>query len=152
MQVRDLELRTMPAHRCWREPDRKPGSSGVIDNWGMQFLRNAKTLARLVLLFFALAMGAAVASPLMKTSAMELVCDGSGTMKLVAGSHGEAPATGAHLLDCPLCIGAVAPPALDRPVAQLHPAPARQLSPLPSTPIAAKAAAALPARGPPAFS
>ena len=49
-------------------------------------------------------------------------------------------------------IGAVAPPALDRPVAQSHPAPARRLSPPPSTPIAAKAAAALPARGPPAFS
>ena len=60
-------------------------------------------LGRLVLAWFALSLGVAVASPLVKPVAMELVCSSGGAAKLVVkGDDGTAQPAG-HLLDCPLC-------------------------------------------------
>jgi hypothetical protein len=76
----------------------------------MQSLRQAAFLARLVLAWFALAIGVAVASPLVKPQAIELICSGSGAMKvLVKGDDGK-PAASHHTLDCPLCATLDAPP------------------------------------------
>ena len=115
----------------------------------MQALRNASLLARLVLVWFALSLGVAVASPIVKPVAMQLVCSG-GVAKLVAqGDDGSQPVAN-HTLDCPLCASFGAPPdaglsarealAPQGIVAQSHP----------SSRIAFLAAAPLPARGPPA--
>jgi hypothetical protein len=116
----------------------------------MQGLRHATFLARLALAWFALALGVAVASPLVKPQAIELVCSGNGAIKvLVKGEDGQ-PATSHHTLDCPLCATLDAPP----PVAQLVVPPVqplgRALQPIVAAHIAALAAAPLPARGPPA--
>ena len=46
-------------------------------------LRHGRFLARLVLAWFALAIGVAVASPLVKPQAIELVCSGNGAIKLL---------------------------------------------------------------------
>ena len=75
----------------------------------MQRLRHATFLARLVLAWFALALGVAVASPVVKPQGAQLVCSGAGAMQLVmpAGDVGQPPST--HTFDCPLC-AAVAPP------------------------------------------
>lgn len=79
----------------------------------MQTLRHATLLARLVLLWFVVSLGVAIASPLVKPQAMQLVCSGSGAMKvIVAGADGKAPAT-SHTLDCPLCASISAPPPLE---------------------------------------
>ena len=115
----------------------------------MQPLRQARFLARLVLAWFALALGVAIASPLVKPQSIELVCSGSGAMKLlVKGDDGNAPA-GGHTLDCPLCVTLDAPP----PVATFDIAPAqplgRALQSIPAAHIAAHTAAPFPARGPP---
>jgi hypothetical protein len=114
----------------------------------MQRLRQASFLARLVLAWFALALGVAVASPVVKPNAAQLVCSGSGAMQLVipAGDDGQPPS--AHTLDCPLC-AAVAPP---RPV--MDPGSFLQplgvvVQPIPAARLAARTAAPLPARGPP---
>ncbi len=67
-------------------------------------------LARLVLAGFLLSLGVAVASPVVKPRALEMVCSG-GSYKLVAGDEagtGESPSA----LDCPLCVTAGLPPAL----------------------------------------
>jgi hypothetical protein len=118
----------------------------------MQTLRNAHLLARFVLVWFALSIGVAIASPLVKPQAMELICSGMGAMKLqVQGSDGTQdliPKT----LDCPLCATSSAPP----PVASLAAEPVQPLAyvlqSIPAAHIAALTAVPPPARGPPAFS
>lgn len=78
----------------------------------MQCLRNARLLARLVLVWFALAVGSAVASPLIQPQASALVCATGGVMKLLpVGDDADTAPAGAGLLDCPLCLQMAAPPA-----------------------------------------
>jgi hypothetical protein len=114
----------------------------------MQTLRHAHRLARFVLAWFVLSLGVAIASPLVKPQAMELVCSTAGAVKLVKTGDDGAD-TAAHLLDCPLCLTSSAPPPalhLSLPQAQVQ-APIPQSTP--ATHIAGRAAAALPPRGPP---
>jgi hypothetical protein len=86
-------------------------SSG--NNLAMHYLRNAKNLARFMLVWFALSIGVAVASPMVQPQGMQLVCSGGGAMKIiVAGDDSSAP-TSSHTLDCPLCASIGAPPPLD---------------------------------------
>ena len=118
----------------------------------MQTLRNAHLIARFVLVWFALSIGVAIASPLVKPQAMELICSSMGVMKMqVQGGNGSQDLT-PKTLDCPLCATSCAPP----PMATLAPEPvsplAYVLQSIPSAIIAALTAAPPPARGPPAFS
>lgn len=119
----------------------------------MHSLRSAKNLARLVLLWFVLSLGAAVASPLIKPQAMELVCSGSGATKLLVKTDDGSKDTSSFTLDCPLCVTSSAPPPTD---AQQSAAPmqalAHVLQGIAAAHIASLTAAPLPARGPPAFS
>ena len=115
----------------------------------MHFLRNASRIARFVLAWFALSLGVAIASPLIKHADIELVCSGSGAVKLmVKGDAGSKPTS--HTLDCPLCAGLSAPP----PVASIDvpytPSIGHVLESIPAARIASLFAAPLPARGPPA--
>jgi len=113
----------------------------------MQALRNASFLARLVLAWFALFIGAAVASPMVNPVGVDLVCTASGGAKLmVQGDAGEK--TTGHTLDCPLCATG-APPPLGSCAAVHEPAIAHVLQSIPAARIAALTAAPLPARGPP---
>ncbi|WP_137892014.1 DUF2946 domain-containing protein [Ramlibacter sp. 2FC] len=115
----------------------------------MQTLRSARLLARLVLVWFALALGAAIASPLVQPQSLELVCSGAGSMKLVLKpGDGEAPAS-ALTLDCPLCANLGAPPPLARGGAEPAQPLAHVLQAIPAAHIAWLTAAPLPARGPP---
>ena len=78
----------------------------------MHRLRNARSLARLVLVWFALALGVAVASPLIKPDASTLVCSAGGVMKRVAAdadADSDAAPMLPGLLDCPLCLHVAAP-------------------------------------------
>jgi len=113
----------------------------------MQALRNATFLARLVLAWFALAIGVAVASPVVKPQAIELICSG-GTIKLLASSGDEGEPAAGHTLDCPLCASLAAPPVAQRGVAQPLPQGDAPRS-VPPARIAALTAAPPPARGPP---
>ena len=84
--------------------------------FNLQSLRNAHRLTRFVLVWFALFVGAAVASPLVKTEAVQLVCSAIGGVKLV---HPDAAGDDVSLaalhiaLDCPACMPLIAPPAAD---------------------------------------
>ena len=49
----------------------------------MQALRQAQQRTRWVLAWFLLSLGVAIASPLVKPQALELVCSGSGAMKVL---------------------------------------------------------------------
>lgn len=119
----------------------------------MQTLRNAHLIARLALVWFALSVGVAMASPIIKPQAMELICSASGVMKLLIKTDDGAKVVSPHTLDCSLCASGSAPPP---PPVRLSfepvPALAHVLRSTPATHIASLTAAPLPARGPPAFS
>ena len=116
----------------------------------MQHLRNAHRLARLVLVWFMLSMGVAIASPVVKPQAMELVCSGSGAIKVLIKTDDGMQEMGTHTLDCPLCSAVGAPPVLARTKAEPVQPLAYVLRSIPSAHIAVLTAAPLPARGPPA--
>ena len=115
----------------------------------MQALRRARFLARLVLAWFAMSLGVAIASPLVKPSGIEVICSGGGSIKLlVKGEEGGGKAA-SHTLDCPLCASIAAPPPALRADLEFHPVLGHVLRPIPAARIAARIAAPLPARGPP---
>ena len=118
----------------------------------MPTLRHLRWLARLVLAWFVLAIGVAVASPLVHPQAMELICSGSGAIKVVVKTDDGAQEFSSHTLDWPLCAHAGAPPpASQAQLPVVHPL-AHALRPIPAAHIAARTAAPLPPRGPPSLS
>ncbi len=116
----------------------------------MQTLRNAHLIARFVLVWFALSIGVAIASPLVKPQAMELICSGAGVMKVQVKTEEGSKNVVSYALDCPLCASISAPPP---PPVKLSTEPAQPLAyvmqGIPAAHIAALTAAPLPARGPP---
>ena len=76
----------------------------------MEALRRAPYLARLVLAWFALALGVAAASPLVTPQTIELVCGAGGQIKAVVHTDDGAVELGSAHLDCALCLVASAPP------------------------------------------
>ncbi len=115
----------------------------------IQTLRNARILARLVLAWFVLSIGVAVASPLVKPQLMELICSGSGVVKLLVQTDDGMQEAPRHTLDCPLCVHTAAPPPA-LPVLAVPSQPlAHALTPLYAAEIQALTAAPLSARAPP---
>jgi len=118
----------------------------------MKPFRQLTQIGRLVLLWFVLSLGVAVASPLVNPQSMELVCSSAGAIKVVVKTDDGARELGASLLDCPLCAIAGAPPPSADALRLVHPLPlGHALQPIPAARLAAATAAPLPARGPPAF-
>lgn len=117
----------------------------------MQRLRQARFLARLVLAWFALTIGIAVASPWVQPRSLEWVCSSAGPMKLlVQGDDGSTSFAGGTL-DCPLCASLGAPPPMASQTATAHHPDLLESARLPTAPVIATSAAPLPARGPPAL-
>src|SRR5690606_27010766 len=76
----------------------------------MQPLRSARFLARLVLAWFVLVVGAAAAAPLLQgPSGLQVICSG-GSMQLVDVGDEDGRPSPVATLDCPLCVAAVPPP------------------------------------------
>lgn len=116
----------------------------------MHTLRASSSLIRLVLAWFALTLGVAMASPLVQPQVMELVCADGGLKLVVLGDDGQASAAGPHTLECPACLPASLspPPALGQTA---RPQAAEGVQPRhPPAAHVTLAGAALPARGPPA--
>jgi hypothetical protein len=115
----------------------------------MDHLRQAKTLARFVLMWFALSLGVAMASPLVAPKAMDLVCTTGGAMKIVFSDEADKAESSAHTMDCALCMAVGIPPA---PISSQFTKPsslAHALHPIAAAHIAAATAPPLPSRGPP---
>ncbi len=116
---------------------------------GMQTLRHAHWLTRLLLVWFALFIGVSVASPMVKPVAGQMVCTAMGGMKMVMDGDDGKDVQPAASMDCPLCAPMVAMPAS---LAQaLNPASslAYVLRTIPGAHIAGLTGAPLPPRGPP---
>lgn len=118
----------------------------------MQTLRNAHLIARFVLVWFALSIGVAIASPMVKPQGMQLVCSGSGSMKVLANGEDGKSNSSSHTLECPLCASISAPPPMEIVGFGSAAPKAYALPQADSTPLACVRAAPPPARGPPAQS
>lgn len=130
---------------------RAPSSGSAIMR-PMQALRHARFLARLVLAWFVLSLGVAIATPLVQPQSLELICATGGAMKLIVKSADGAAQERGHTLDCPLCATVVAPPPALTTVVVAPSSLAHALQPVAAAHIAARTAAPLPPRGPPALS
>lgn len=116
----------------------------------MQTLCHFTFISRLVLAWFVLSLGVAVASPIVKPQDILLVCSGSGAMKvLVQSDDGSTTELASNAMDCPLCAPMGAPPPMANMAVQPAQPLAYALQSIPSAHIAARTAAPLPARGPP---
>lgn len=120
----------------------------------LQTLRNAHVLTRLVLVWFALFIGVAVASPLVKPEATQLVCTAMGSMKLVQADADDAGATAPlhTALDCPACLPLIAPPQATAPVVLPPGGLSHVLQPRPAARLASLLGQPWQARAPPVFS
>ena len=107
-------------------------------------------LARLVLVWFALFIGVAIASPILNPTETQMVCSSAGGMKMVASGEEGADAKLTASMDCPLCV----PVHLPLQVCNLffdYASPlAHSLHPIAAALIPAHSAPPLPSRGPPA--
>ena len=117
----------------------------------MDYFRHTQTLARLVLVWFVISVGVAIASPLVVPKAMDLVCTTGGAMKIVSSDDADKAESTTHTMDCALCMAVGIPPA---PMGNqfTKPSPlAHALHPIKAAHIAAATAPPLPSRGPPAL-
>lgn len=118
----------------------------------LQTLRNTPWLAKLALLWFALTLGAAVASPLVNPQTETMICTGAGMLKVVLADDGTVTTAAADSGDglfCPLCMVSGAPtPFVMNTVAPPQPL-GHVLQSIPAAIIAAQTAAPPPARAPP---
>jgi hypothetical protein len=115
----------------------------------MRFFRHITVLHRLVLAWFLLSLGAAVAGPILHPQSIELVCSSVGSVKVIVHGEDGAQEQTRMDMDCPLCTVAGAQPAIVRlHMPTLLPL-ARAVQPIASAQIAASTKAPLPARGPP---
>ncbi|WP_310614609.1 DUF2946 family protein [Limnohabitans sp.] len=116
----------------------------------MQQFRNALNITRLVLVWFALSVGVAIASPVLNPKGVDMVCTGTGVMKLVVQGDDDS-ASSAKSMDCPLCMSITAPPP-EFNTSLTQPSPlAHAVQPLAAAHIAAITAPPLPSRGPPSL-
>ncbi len=115
----------------------------------MERLRHARVLARLVLAWFALSVGVAMAAPVLQPAAVQWICTGGGAAKLLLSADDGPTAPAGHTPDCPLC----ATPALPPPDGGRHLDPAAPGASAQGTPpawVALRRDAPPPGRGPPA--
>lgn len=114
----------------------------------MQTLRNAKFITRLVLVWFALFLGSAIASTIVNPGSLQMVCSTGGSMKLV-DTNGDSDAKLTANMDCPLCAAVTSPPPSKSVQFEKPSSLAHALQPLVVAHIASVTAPPLPSRGPP---
>lgn len=119
----------------------------------MQALRSSKLIASLVLVWFALFVGSAMASTLINPGNLQLVCSSDGGMKMVDSGNGEGDIPLAKTMDCPLCASVTAPlPGTHTGQSPVPTSLAHALHPVAAAHLASVTAPPLPSRGPPALS
>jgi hypothetical protein len=136
---------------CLERLTKKSHPYSAVKIFLMQFLRNTTNIIRFVLVWFALSLGVAIASPIVQPKALDMVCTSTGSMKLVVQGDEDSSYSVSPTLDCPLCATVSAPPtvlntALTQPSPHSH-----ALLPAVAAHIASLVAPPLPSRGPPTF-
>lgn len=120
----------------------------------MQTLRQSRALARFVLVWLLLALGSAMASPLLKPHQLATVCTAAGMVEIALdadpGEGGSSmPSSQGQTLDCPLCFpSGIATWSIEAAWPPLKPVASWTMVRLPE-PIALRSATPWPPRGPP---
>lgn len=118
----------------------------------MQILRTNRRLHLWVLTWFVLTLASAWASAMLQTRAMEIVCSGHGTAKLLIKAANGAAASTERGMDCPACL----PTGTPAPVEWVAIVPAATAPVTPPTQTVhqrgSPPALGPPARAPPVFS
>lgn len=117
----------------------------------MLSLRRAHNLARLVLAWFVLSLGVALAAPLVSPQSMEMVCSASGS-KLVVHTDQGAVEMNAAQMHCPMCLPAGAPPPMAMPALGALRLPSFALPAAPAHHVSQHVALPWQARAPPHLS
>ena len=79
----------------------------MVDNRDMRTLRHFTFISRLVLAWFVLSLGVAVASPIVKPKDILLVCTGSGAMKVLVKApdgHSKCSTYGQSICSTPATV------------------------------------------------
>lgn len=119
----------------------------------MQNLRRSLSVVRLVLAWFVLTLGMAVAAPIVQPQSTMMICSEGGSKMIMVDDDGNRVVDGGHsALDCPLCLPVALPPAFDGLHLPVAPPMVCAQHPFVSAHIASVAGAPLPARGPPLHS
>jgi len=136
---------------CLERLTKKSHPYSAVKIFLMQFLRNTTNIIRFVLVWFALSLGVAIASPIVQPKALDMVCTSTGSMKLVVQGDEDSSYSVSPTLDCPLCATVSAPPTVLN-TALTQPSPlSHALLPAVAAHIASLVAPPLPSRGPPTF-
>ena len=114
-------------------------------------LRNTPWLAKLALLWFAVTLGVAVASPLVNPQQELLICTSVGMAKVVLADDGSVTTNPVAQAHCPLCLTSGLPPSFVSLVFEPLLPLGRVLQSIPAARIAALTGAPPPSRAPPSF-
>lgn len=121
-------------------------------------LRHHPLLGQQVLLWFVLALGVAMVTPLLRPKTLEWVCSASGSFRLVDLSAASEPGSGnpntgtaPHALDCALCLHLDAPLPPGIPSSSMRHQPPR-VAVVPALGVPVRAPLVPPVRAPPVFS
>ena len=118
----------------------------------MIYASSHKLIARLVLVWFALFIGVAVASPILNPTETQMVCSSAGGMKMVVFGEEGVDAKLTTKMDCPLCAAVVlAADSCSLGLQKVSPL-AHLLHPVAVALVASLTAPPLPSRGPPFIS
>lgn len=112
-------------------------------------LRRSPWLARLALLWFVLAIGVAVASPVVHPQSELVICTGVGMQKVVLNDDGTISKSAATGMSCPLCMLGGAPPSPPALTIVRPPLLSEVLNTKPIALVVSRSAVPSPARGPP---
>lgn len=105
-----------------------------------------------VLAWFMLALGVAVASPVVQPRSIEIVCSSTSATKILVHTSTGSLELGTHGSECPLCLVSGAPPALPSSFSPVLTPLTHASALLFSSPVVATTAVPPPARGPPSLS
>ena len=86
-------------------------------------LRSSRWLPRAALLWFALTLCAAVASPVLHPQGEQVICSGMGMQKVLINEDGTTTTSAVSGISCPLCLVGGAPPVASTPLVaavQMH--------------------------------
>ena len=113
-------------------------------------IRHAKSLVRYVLVWFVLSLGVAIASPIVHPQDLQLVCTGSGAMKMVVLTEDGSDEESSLGMACPLCaIAAAITPQFPEQNFDLLLPLSYAVQAIPAAIIAQRTQSPLSARGPP---
>ena len=118
----------------------------------MIYASSHKLIARLVLVWFTLFLGVAIASPILNPTETQMVCSSAGSMKMVVFGEEGVDAKLTTKMDCPLCAAVVlAADSCSLGLQKVSPL-AHLLHPVAAALVASLTAPPLPSRGPPFIS